>query len=225
MNSNWDAILGWLLGLEKTVSIEDVHPTYFTEDWARENPFWVFLGITAIIVASLSFYLKYQNRGSQGVRLTLAAFRAALLVLLFVTLANPMLTVNSTNIRKPLLYVLFDGTDSMGIADDLTDEQRDELFAATGYKPAEGSEANAIPTRQQLVQALVSKEEDNIYSSIRSIEISPSSPNYHSINYCGNKQLTGYKVRNPEIQQVTGKQSSFGGEIWTPEFDEYTFCR
>ena len=47
-----------------------------------------------------------------------------LLALLFLTLADPVLRLGLTNVQNPLVYLVFDGTESMLIEDHWSEEQR-----------------------------------------------------------------------------------------------------
>ncbi|HPM83533.1 MAG TPA: hypothetical protein PLF81_22670, partial [Candidatus Anammoximicrobium sp.] len=152
--------LGWLLGLKNVKSIDEIAPS-LAASWAAEGSFWVFFALAALLVASLVFYLKYQRRGSRGARLALGLSRGLLLILLLLTLADPVLRVSLTDVKPPLVYLVFDGTDSMAIQDEFPDEQASALARATGWQPPEGV-ANKKPSRADYLQSLLSKERDNL---------------------------------------------------------------
>src|SRR5436190_884366 len=105
--------LGWLLGIENVASIDRIDVA-FAAPWAQDKVFWVFLIAIVLLVGSLTFYLRLQE-GRRWLRLALGIFRGILLALLLVTLADPVLQLNLVNRQRPLLYVAFDGTDSMAI--------------------------------------------------------------------------------------------------------------
>ncbi|MCH5374047.1 MAG: hypothetical protein JJ992_08725, partial [Planctomycetes bacterium] len=63
-------IFGWLLGLENVTSIDVIDPS-FAASWATESEFWGFLGVVAMVLLSLWFYLKHQSRGPWAARLGL----------------------------------------------------------------------------------------------------------------------------------------------------------
>ena len=67
------------------------------------------------------FYSRYQPTNRQRLAAALAVLRALLLGLLSVILAEPVLTLKLTSSPRPLLWVLFDGTDSMAIEDEMPD--------------------------------------------------------------------------------------------------------
>ncbi|MCH7729720.1 MAG: hypothetical protein IH991_25100, partial [Planctomycetes bacterium] len=70
--------LAWLLGLKNVTKIESVEIA-LSATWAKEGPFWVVLGVACLLAVSLLFYLKFQQRGGTGTRITLALMRGVLL--------------------------------------------------------------------------------------------------------------------------------------------------
>jgi hypothetical protein len=163
--------IGWLLGFggEGVTSISEVRPS-LAAPWAQENSFWVLLGGAALLVAAFVFYLRFQPKGSLPARLGLAASRGLLLALLFVTLAYPVLQLRVENEQKPYVYVIFDGTDSMAIEDELPEGQRKAIGEATGMKTqdprpsplpkGEGVGTSGQPTRIDYIKALLSKSDN-----------------------------------------------------------------
>lgn len=127
---------GWLLGLEDVVSIDEIEPT-LAAPWAADEygPFWVVLAIAAGLAGALAFYLRWQDRGSRAARTALGVARGALLGLLILTLAEPVLRLTTTSRQTPTVYVLIDGTDSMGIRDPMTPTDRATLDKAVGLAP------------------------------------------------------------------------------------------
>ena len=103
-------LLGWLIGLDNVTAIDRIDPS-LSAPWATEGPFWVFCGVVCLLLLTFVFYWRFQHRGSRRARTLLALARAAVLILLFLTLANPVLRVSLTNRQQPLLYVVFDGTE------------------------------------------------------------------------------------------------------------------
>jgi hypothetical protein len=109
-----------------------------------------------------------------------------LLALLLITLGDPVLQMHVTRKHQPQVYVIFDGTDSMAIADQLPEAQRKALAQATGLekasvpKDATGSAttvsdtASAGPTRMDYIQAWLQKPEQNALRDLqekRNVEI------------------------------------------------------
>src|SRR5688500_3461120 len=173
-------ILGWLLGLENVTAIDEIDPS-LAASWAQEGPFWVFLGAVALVVVAVVFYVRFQPRGSLNAKVALGVSRGLLLALLFITLADPVLRLTVTNEQRPYLYVVFDGTDSMAIEDELPQAQRTALAQAVGLKnetkpppapskPISKSEPAERPssyTRMDYVQALHRKEENNLLARLQ----------------------------------------------------------
>ena len=175
--------IGWLLGFggEGVTSISEVEPS-LAAPWAQENSFGVLLGGAALLAAAFVFYLRFQPKGSLWARLGLATSRGLLLALLFITLAYPVLLIRLVSEQKPYVYVIFDGTDSMAIEDELPEAQRKALVAATGLKEATPSKTEAKkdaakpdlaavstgqPTRLDYVKALLNKN-DNVLAKLQS---------------------------------------------------------
>ncbi len=156
--------LGWLLGLRNVTSIDQIAPS-LSAPWAVGGSFWVFFGVVCLFIVSVLFYIRCQHRGSLTARAALGGSRGLLLALLFITLANPVLKVSLTNSQRPLLYMVFDGTDSMAIEDDLSERQRDALAQAVGLMTTDG-EANNI-SRIAYAQALLRKQERNLLTRMR----------------------------------------------------------
>ncbi len=151
--------LGWLLGLENTVAIDEIKPS-LAAAWAQDGPFWVFLGAVALLIAAQVFYWKYQHRGSPALRVALATCRGLLLAVLLITLADPVLQLTVTSEQKPLLYVIVDGTDSMAIEDELTDADRQTIDAAVEAQNLTPEEKPK--SRMAYIQALLKKRNANL---------------------------------------------------------------
>ena len=169
--------LGWLLGIENATAIDDFDVS-LAASWAQDGLFWVILVAAALVVASIVFYLRFQAKGPIGPRLALGVFRGILLALLFIMLADPVLQLTVVNRQQPYLYVIFDGTDSMAIEDELPDAQRSAIEKSVGWKgkPAaatplpiptstsSGANENsaASPSRMDYVQSLIRQEDANV---------------------------------------------------------------
>ncbi len=118
-----------LLGLEQTQTIDKVEPALASR-WVAASPAWLLFGCLAAVAVAVVFYTRYQQQRRRRPRIVLALFRAVLLCLLLVLLAEPVLTVRITSRLRPSLWLLFDGTDSMAIADDLPESERARLAGA-----------------------------------------------------------------------------------------------
>jgi len=148
-------IQGWLLGQPDISNVED-YSVRLGAPWAQEpqGMFWLFAGIAFLCIVALAVYTLFQNRGSLPIRIFLAVIRCAALAMLIFTLADPLLNLTSKNVQYPFVYVLFDGTDSMAIADKYSAEQEAALSKAIG-------EAEVSPaTRVEYVQAWLNDPEN-----------------------------------------------------------------
>ena len=159
----WNSILGWLLGLSNVESIGDLKPE-FAAPWVVGREFWLVVGAIALAVVALSFYLRYQTKGSVFYRGFLGVLRACLLVLLLLTLADPVLRITKTDRPPPLVYLLFDGSDSMNLEDRLTSDQRKKLASAVELDRAD---ANDQPSRADYLSALLTRQEDNLVAGLQ----------------------------------------------------------
>ncbi|MEX2173584.1 MAG: hypothetical protein WD872_04425 [Pirellulaceae bacterium] len=159
--------IGWLLGIDNVAAIDEIDAS-FAAPWAAEGPFWVFLGAAALVALALVFYLRYQVKGPIGPRFSLGVCRGLLLALLLLTLADPVLRLTIVNKQMPYLYLVFDGTDSMAIEDELPDAQRTALQAAVAYQPASspGRSTARVASRIEYVQALLRKEQNNLLKQL-----------------------------------------------------------
>ncbi len=148
---------GWLLGLERVASVDRVRPALGAE-WATRGsgPFWLCLGMIAIIGVVITFYAKFQGRGSRRARGLLASGRIALLLLLLVTLAEPVLRISVSRFTLPGLFVVFDGTASMEIRDQYEPKQRSALAAMTGVEDL-SSGVTATRSRQDYVRGWLAR--------------------------------------------------------------------
>jgi hypothetical protein len=122
------------------------------------------LGLVAVVAV---LYLRYQPTRRVRLRLALLVSRATVLCLLLLLLAEPILMLTISSRKRPILWMLFDGTDSMAIADDLPPEQRDAAAKATGLaesktSPGDSAEPRQRPTRMDYLRALVQKKDKNL---------------------------------------------------------------
>ncbi len=148
----FNQFIGKLLNIENLESIEKIE-TSFGASWAQSEPFWVFLGCLLFSVLSFVFYFKFQNKKRPKLTFLLSIFRGISLCLLLLILAEPVLLLTSIHRPRPLLWLMFDGTDSMGIKDELPNEERDTLDRSLGRLGAQETLA-----RQEYVQALLKRE-------------------------------------------------------------------
>ena len=153
--------LGAILGLDNVESIQQIRPS-FTESWASSAPFWVFCAAGVLAGVGVVTYYRFEPAARGRSRLALAILRGVTLALLVIILAGPALTIVFTNEPKPLMYLLFDGSDSMAIRDNLGDEQQQKLMEAVELKPAADKASAAPPRRVDYVQALLKKQNQNL---------------------------------------------------------------
>lgn len=155
--------LGWLLGLDGATSIEEIDPS-LSAPWAVNSPFWLFFGLICVIGLAFAFYLRWQRRGPRRMRIALALLRGSLLALLLITLANPVLKVSLTNQQSPLLYLVFDGTDSMAIRDEYAHDELKKIKTSLGMASDDPSE-NEL-SRLDCIKALLRKSEANVITRL-----------------------------------------------------------
>ncbi len=157
--------LGRLLGLEQTQAIQRIEPS-LAAPWAQSAPAWVLFACLAAVLVAGVFYTRYQYGRQRTTRLALAVSRALLLSLLVFILAEPVLTVRIASRLRPALWILFDGSDSMAVADDMPEDQRARLAEATGAGTPSPSTTSPGTNRLRVsridyVKALLAKGEDD----------------------------------------------------------------
>jgi hypothetical protein len=156
--------LGWMLGLENTQSVDRVSFS-LGAPWAHDAPAWLLFGSLALVAAALFVYFRAApSTKHRVIRIGLATGRALALCLLLFALAEPILNVLVTTRPRPSLWVLFDGTDSMNIADELPADDRTKLAEATGLKLPEPGPGGVVPATPRIdyVKSLVLKEQNNL---------------------------------------------------------------
>jgi hypothetical protein len=160
------AWLGRLLGIDHLDAIEPIKPS-LAAPWAQDRPLFVLLGCIVLAVLGAIFYSRFQPERRRGVRIFLAVSRAALLCLILLFLAEPTLVVRIVSHPRPLLWLLFDGTDSMAIEDDLSELEREKLESALDLPKTEPDEASQQRrSRIDYVQALVNQKDGNVLKQL-----------------------------------------------------------
>ncbi|MCA9174301.1 MAG: hypothetical protein KDB14_07415 [Planctomycetales bacterium] len=127
--------LGRLLGLKDVQSIDSASLA-LTAPWTHGAAFWVLLGCLALFLAGMAFYLRNQRRGPGWLRTALGFARGGLLALILLTLAAPVLRLQGKRVESPVLYLVFDGTESMELSDDYGPEQMATLQRLTATDPS-----------------------------------------------------------------------------------------
>ena len=145
--------LGKLLGIERLESVIDWH-LQFAAPWAHQRPALVLFACLALAVGSVVFYVRYQGLRQKKASIAMAIFRAVLLTMLVWILAEPEVSLEIKQNPRPLLLMLFDGTDSMNMTDAIPEPTQAALKGALGEAAPE-FEGEKRPSRQDLVQATI----------------------------------------------------------------------
>ncbi|HTI51616.1 MAG TPA: hypothetical protein VL475_11715, partial [Planctomycetaceae bacterium] len=159
------SLLERLLPLDDVQSIDRLEFSWGTP-WAREHPTWLLWSCLGLAIFAVLFYSRWQTGSRRPLRWALACLRAPLLALLLVLLADPVAIVRLTHTPRPWLWVLFDGTDSMGIRDEYPEAERHRLSETTGLPATTGSTTDDRPTRMEYVQALLRKPDANLFTEL-----------------------------------------------------------
>lgn len=148
--------IGRLFGVDDLESIESVS-VRFAAPWAESSPALVLFACAALVLLSVWFYIRFQ-RGSKR-RVVLTVLRAAALAGLVTILAEPVVSMMVDERPKPLLLVLFDGTESMSFEDNLPDETIAEL--AKVAKDEDGNPLDDVTgiSRVELIRRVLINEQ------------------------------------------------------------------
>ncbi len=170
-------LMGRLLGVEHVRSINSLRVS-LAAPWAQDEPAWLLFVCVGLVALAMVFYLRWQSPVRKRARIALGAMRALLLALLLVILADPVLKMDFTNRPRSSLWLLFDGTASMGIRDEMSDADRAKLADAIG---AARSDSTAImpvphddsttpapnPSRMDYIKALVNRGgKENLFARL-----------------------------------------------------------
>jgi hypothetical protein len=170
--------LGRMLGLEQMQSVAD-HKFSFAAAWAHRAPMLLLFGFVGLVAAAAVFYFRHQPNRHQRWRAVLFVIRAAVLCQVLLLLAEPILTLTIQSRKRPALWLLFDGTDSMNIADDLSPDVRSATEKAIGIddthsdagaakSPGEQNGASGAPRRSRIdyIKAMVEKKDGNLLEQL-----------------------------------------------------------
>ncbi len=164
--------LGGLLGLEQVQNVTD-YKFSFAAAWAQRAPLLLLLGLAGLVAAAAWFYFRHQPNRHRGWRFVLFLVRAAVLCQVLLLLTEPILTLTIQSKKRPALWLLFDGTDSMNIADDLPRDVREATNKSVGISidppPSPGEadsqkeqgEKNRL-SRVEYLRALITKKDQNL---------------------------------------------------------------
>ena len=126
--------LARLLGINSTDEIHEID-IKFAAWWSEGRPVLVVLVCLGLAALGAFFYYRYQNEQPlekrKRRRAVLTIFRSLLLAIIGFILAEPIVSVSLTEHPRPILLMLFDGSDSMNLVDELSNEQADALDQMT----------------------------------------------------------------------------------------------
>ncbi len=159
-------LIGWLLGINDVESVDGVSFS-FAAPWAAVDPTWLIVGCLAAVGFTVWYYTRIQSGLSTLPAAALAAVRALILVMLIVTLADPTVRLTANRVLRPALYLVFDGTESMAIRDNLTPDEQNALNSAIGKQDSSSQASPPALTRQQWIQAYFEKDTDNLVDQLR----------------------------------------------------------
>ena len=126
--------LARLLGIKSTDEIHEID-IKFAAWWSEGRPVLVVLVCLGLAALGVFYYYRYQNEQPlekrKRRRAVLAIFRSLLLAIIGFILAEPIVSVSLTEHPRPILLMLFDGSDSMNLVDELSNAQADALDQMT----------------------------------------------------------------------------------------------
>jgi len=156
-------IIELLLGLDDVRSVQSVN-VRFDAPWASSAPAWVLFGCIALAALGVVSYVKLEPRVRGQSCFWLACLRAAVLALMFFIVADPVLELIYRETPRPLLYLVFDGSESMGIRDKFDGQEEEALRKAAGM-PAR-REGGQPASRMEYLKAFLTKSDDNLIEQL-----------------------------------------------------------
>lgn len=159
-------IVSLLLGIEDAASLTDLRFS-LAAPWLAGRQFWLVLIAITAVAGSLLFYLREQKQIGRISRTLLGLVRGALLLLLLATLAEPALKLVLVHRERPVIWLVFDGTESMAIADELTSPERRAIETSVGWH----SNSTSLPTRIDYVRSLLTRSKDSWLSRLATKEL------------------------------------------------------
>jgi len=133
--------------------------------WAHKRPALVLFACLALAALSVVFYMRYQGLRKKRFSIGMAVLRASLLILLVWILAEPGIALTLRHSPRPLVVMLFDGSDSMNMRDNLSDESQEAIRKALGPEAPQFSQEKG-PTRQDLVRAAIRSNKINLLAKL-----------------------------------------------------------
>ncbi|HEX4129432.1 MAG TPA: hypothetical protein VHZ24_05270 [Pirellulales bacterium] len=158
--------IGQMLGRPRAEAIEQITPS-LAAGWAQGHGGLVLLACAAIALVVGVLYYRRAAIGHRGVRGLLAAMRAAVCCLLLLLLAEPTLVVRIVRQPRPLVWLLFDGTESMSLRDQLATSDRQALDAALDMAVALPTTSDASPARIDYVRQLIHGAPSNVLGRLQ----------------------------------------------------------
>lgn len=156
---NVTALLARLLGYGDVAQIDAWRPS-FGAAWAHQAPWLVLFGCVAAAALAGWFYLRLQPRGGRSARALLAGLRAGALACLILMLADPILEVTLVRFPQPVLWLVFDGSESMSLADNWPEAARTEIESAVDWPQFAAQQAAVdAPSRADYVRAFLSRRD------------------------------------------------------------------
>ena len=171
---NWTAGIGWLLGRDNMSNIDSARLS-FAASWAHAFPPLVFLGGLTLTALASWFYFSRPSRIPVRTRAALTGLRSISLILVLLTLADPIVELSFVSLNKPVLWFLLDGSDSMAISDRLADNDQTQLAEAVdlvGYRARTGSPTESAPhadhpiPRIEFARALLARPNRNLIEEL-----------------------------------------------------------
>jgi hypothetical protein len=155
--------MGSLLGIDDLESIQDWN-IRFAASWAEGRPVLVLFLALALGALGVFFYLRYQNIPRRRTVAIMATLRATLLVIIAIILAEPVIAITFTERPRPLLLMLFDGSDSMNVSDKLGDEEIESLATVTDHETHKTDFESA--SRLQLVRDTLANPNNKVFEEL-----------------------------------------------------------
>ena len=134
-----------LFGYRNVEGIDEISPS-LAAPWAHDHPMLVALACLACLGLAVAFYARFQPQRRPLARICLSLCRGdGHFACCYCSWLSRPWSSSSPAILAPLVWLLFDGTDSMAIQDDLSDSDRRKLDEAVG--DAQGDASSERPSR------------------------------------------------------------------------------
>jgi len=159
-------LLGKLVGIDDLEGIDQV-TVRFAAQWAAASPLLVVLVIGGLGVATFLFYRRLQpSAPSARTAMTLAALRVLTLALLVILLAEPVVALATSERYRPLLVLLFDGSESMQMVDPTAREDAAALRELVKADAFEEQDDDHGPTRARMLEAVIRADRSGVFDRL-----------------------------------------------------------